>query len=43
MLTHPDPEFIILEYKESSTGAAKLVVKKHLSLLERLPPTRGIL
>lgn len=37
MLTHPDPEFIILEYKESSTGTAELVVKKQLSLLERLP------
>jgi DNA damage-binding protein 1 len=39
MLTHPDPEFIILEYQESETGTAELIVKKQLSLFERLPRT----
>jgi len=37
MLTHPDPEFIILGYSESEGAPAKLVVQKSLSLFERLP------
>ncbi|KAF9485871.1 hypothetical protein BDN70DRAFT_870784 [Pholiota conissans] len=39
MLTHPDPEFIILEYQETEDGIAELIVKKQLSLFERLPRT----
>jgi len=37
MLTHPDPEFIILEYSESAETSAQLIVQKSLSLFERLP------
>lgn len=37
MLTHPDPEFIILEYSESEETSAQLIVQKSLSLFERLP------
>jgi DNA damage-binding protein 1 len=37
MLTHPDPEFIILGYSESEEASAQLIVQKSLSLFERLP------
>lgn len=37
MLTHPEPELIILGYAESEEGTATLAVKKQLSLFERLP------
>ena len=37
MITHPEPELIFLSYVESETGAAELVVKKRLNLLDRSP------
>ena len=37
MITHPEPELVFLSYTESETGAAELVVKKRLSLLDRAP------
>ena len=37
MITHPEPELIFLSYVESETGAAELVVKKQLTLLDRSP------
>ena len=37
MITHPEPELIFLSYVESETGAAELVVKKRLTLLDRSP------
>lgn len=39
MITHPEPELIILTYKESEDGERRLVVKKQISLFERLPRT----
>ncbi|KDR82646.1 hypothetical protein GALMADRAFT_837022 [Galerina marginata CBS 339.88] len=39
MITHPEPEFILLEYSENEAGVAELVVKKQVSLFERLPRT----
>ena len=37
MITHPEPELIFLSFVESETGAAELVVKKRLNLLDRSP------
>jgi DNA damage-binding protein 1 len=37
MITHPEPELVFFSYTESETGAAELVVKKQLPLLDRAP------
>ncbi|KAH9480543.1 DNA damage-binding protein 1a [Psilocybe cubensis] len=37
MITHPEPELIILAYREDENGEGKLVVNKQISLYERLP------
>lgn len=37
MLTHPEPELLVLEYSESEDGVGHLSVKKQISLFERLP------
>ena len=37
MVTHPEPELVLMTYTESETGGAELVVKKQLTLLDRSP------
>ena len=35
MLTHPDPEFIILSYEEDQSGHKKLLLQKQIPLFEK--------
>jgi DNA damage-binding protein 1 len=35
MLTHPDPEFLILSYEVDKSGKGRLVVQKQIPLFER--------
>lgn len=39
MITHPEPELIVLAYEENEDGVGNLVSKKQISLFERLPRT----
>lgn len=37
MITHPDPELLILSFDESDSHNSRLVIKKRIPLFERSP------